>query len=306
MSGRIRAYVRQHHLALLCLFLILTGGTAYALDGSNTVFTDDIVDKQVKTADLDTEAVTSGRLGSDSVNTNKIAPGGVRTADLGDAAVSQAKLGPNAVNSAKVADNTLTGADVNESTLNIPGGGGGIVPAVRATSPDNPEFFSGDCLHFGATIPNNGNDASTLVPFASEDYDIGGTDADGLHTADPDCDPITARLTAPINGIYLMTATARWQGEDNNCSGCEYGFRDIAIRKDGATILARDTEPATVVAGGTFIENNPTSQTVTTVARLSANSYVEMLAKHGHANSLLQILDPNGTNFTMTWLGPAP
>jgi hypothetical protein len=32
--------------------LVLTGGTAYALDGSNTVFGDDIVDGQVRTADI--------------------------------------------------------------------------------------------------------------------------------------------------------------------------------------------------------------------------------------------------------------
>src|SRR5215216_6371918 len=55
MGVRIRNYIRQHHVGLLALFLALTGGTAYALDGSNTVFSDDIVNAEVQTADIDND-----------------------------------------------------------------------------------------------------------------------------------------------------------------------------------------------------------------------------------------------------------
>ena len=34
-------------MSTLAVFFALAGGTAYALDGSNTVFTDDIIDNQV-------------------------------------------------------------------------------------------------------------------------------------------------------------------------------------------------------------------------------------------------------------------
>jgi hypothetical protein len=61
----------------LALFLVLTGGTAVALTGSNTVFTDDITNGHVRNADI----------------------------------------GGNAVGGGKVADNSLSGADVNESTF---------------------------------------------------------------------------------------------------------------------------------------------------------------------------------------------
>jgi hypothetical protein len=49
--------MRQHLtysnvIATLCLFLLLGGGTAVALQGSNTVFSDDIVNGQVKSADV--------------------------------------------------------------------------------------------------------------------------------------------------------------------------------------------------------------------------------------------------------------
>src|SRR3954468_12420725 len=83
----IREHLRSNIVGYVALFVALTGGTAYALDGSNTVFSDDIVNGQVKGADLD----------SDSVGTPKIIDGGVRSAD--------------------VLDDTLSGSDINESTL---------------------------------------------------------------------------------------------------------------------------------------------------------------------------------------------
>jgi hypothetical protein len=121
-------------ISVVALFVALGGTSAYALEGSNTVFTDDIVDQQVKTADIDAAAVTNGKIASDAVNSAKIASGGVTTTDLADAAVAQAKLGPNSVISRKVADNSLKGDDIDESTLsNVKG----TVGPTEGTSADN-------------------------------------------------------------------------------------------------------------------------------------------------------------------------
>ena len=51
-------------LAWICLIMILSGGTAYALDGKNTVFSDDIVNGQVRSIDVanDTTGPPSGVL----------------------------------------------------------------------------------------------------------------------------------------------------------------------------------------------------------------------------------------------------
>jgi hypothetical protein len=54
-------------VASLALFLALTGGTALALSGSNTVFSDDIVDGQVKKPDLADGSVGSKQLTDGSV-----------------------------------------------------------------------------------------------------------------------------------------------------------------------------------------------------------------------------------------------
>ncbi len=48
MGRRIRGRLTYANvIATLALFLVLTGGTAVALKGSNTVFSDDIVNDQV-------------------------------------------------------------------------------------------------------------------------------------------------------------------------------------------------------------------------------------------------------------------
>jgi hypothetical protein len=114
MSNRIRNHIRANVLGFLALFLVLSTGSAVALNGSNTVFSDDIVNGEVKTPDLGANAVASG----------KIADGQVTTADLGANSVSAGKIAGNAVNSSKVADNSLTGVDIDESTLALGETGG--------------------------------------------------------------------------------------------------------------------------------------------------------------------------------------
>jgi hypothetical protein len=78
MVSRIRSRLTYANVvASLALFLVLSGGTAVALTGSNTVFSDDIVNGQVKATDL----------------------------------------GPGSVGGSEVQDNSVTGADVKESSL---------------------------------------------------------------------------------------------------------------------------------------------------------------------------------------------
>jgi hypothetical protein len=83
-------------IALIALFVSL-GGTAAALSGSNTVFSDDIVDNQVFSADVRNDTLSGGGLGA-------------------------ADLQPNSVGTSEAVNNSLTGADVNEGTLSLPAG----------------------------------------------------------------------------------------------------------------------------------------------------------------------------------------
>jgi hypothetical protein len=81
----------------LALFLVLSGGTAFALTGSNTVFSDDIVDGDVTSDDIGSNAVKFPELDSTAVTGSKVRDGTLFGADVGN--------------------DSLTGSDIVESTL---------------------------------------------------------------------------------------------------------------------------------------------------------------------------------------------
>jgi hypothetical protein len=151
MSTRIRAHIRSNVVGYIALFLVLTGGTAQALQGSNTVFSDDIVNREVKTADLGVRAVTANR------------------------------LAPNSVGSARVIDESLTGADIVESTLDqVPD----AAHADRAANADNAAAIGDGSvtpLSFGAITRRS---ASIMIAGGTAENGAYNTG-----TQDVDCQP---------------------------------------------------------------------------------------------------------------------
>lgn len=115
-------------LAVVVTLGLGTYGTASALSGSNTVYTDDIVDQQVYGKD-----VRDGTL-----------------------------------HGADVADNSLTGNDIAESTLKLPIAWKAIPPPAAASASCQAGDFHGDGAAFGQglLIPKAGKDASGIVHLA--------------------------------------------------------------------------------------------------------------------------------------------
>ena len=130
MLARLRARLTfANACSFLALLIALGTGSAYA---ANTVFSTDIVDGEVKTADLHGNAVTSNRIypgsvtntdiGADAVDGSKIldeslfdtdlAVGSVRTSQILDGQVGNADLANSAVNGAKVSNNSITTSDI--------------------------------------------------------------------------------------------------------------------------------------------------------------------------------------------------
>jgi hypothetical protein len=105
-------------VALVALFVSL-GGTAAALQGSNTVFSDDIVDGQVRSQDISN---TNGVRSVDVRNDN-LTGGGLTAADLGANSVLTAEIGTGAVTGGKVAANTLGTGQVSEASLDYASAG---------------------------------------------------------------------------------------------------------------------------------------------------------------------------------------
>ena len=66
--SRIRSRLTYANVvASLALFLVLSGGTAVALTGSNTVFSDDIVDGQVRSSDVHNDSLTGADVNEPSL-----------------------------------------------------------------------------------------------------------------------------------------------------------------------------------------------------------------------------------------------
>ena len=126
MLGKFRARLTYANVvASLALFLVLAGGSAVALTGTNTVFSDDIVDGEVKYADIGVQAVSSTRIWDQSIQ------------------------------SIDVKDNALTGTDITESTLGtVPRSSNGVYRIRRTLGIDQavaPVTLDGIQLSFSCT-----------------------------------------------------------------------------------------------------------------------------------------------------------
>jgi hypothetical protein len=169
----------------IALFLALSTGAAYA---ANTVFSSDIVNGEVKTADIAALAVTTGKLAGDAVTGAKIADNAINSArvtngtllgvDLADGTVTGLKiedgtvetvdLADGSVETAKVQDGAITSAKVLDDT----NAGGGLGPQDLASSSVGSPEIATDAVA-ATEIQNNSIDAGEIVDFGLANEDVG-------------------------------------------------------------------------------------------------------------------------------------
>jgi hypothetical protein len=232
----MRQWLRSHLtyanvMVTILAFIVLGGGSAVALSGSNTVFSDDLVDNQVFSADVRNDTLSGGGLAAPDLRTNSV----------GSSEVSNGSLG--------------TGELAHS------------IPTARVTR-------SG-----AQSIPDSLN---TNLAFDQERYDAAGVHDNATNNS---------RLTAPVTGIYAVTAQFTWGGS----AGA--GSRFAGVMKNGSTLIARSQQ-----LPGDDDEN------ITTQVRLAAGDYVEVLVLQTSggsltiaANGMAQQITPE---FSMTWLAP--
>jgi hypothetical protein len=93
MQSTLRAYVRRHHVALLALFVALTGTATAAVDlGRNSVRSKHIGPGQVKRSDI----------ASNAIDTGKVANGGLIAADFASGQLPRGEPGPPGENATKL------------------------------------------------------------------------------------------------------------------------------------------------------------------------------------------------------------
>jgi hypothetical protein len=123
---RIRSHLTFANVtSFLALFIVLTGGTAVALTGSNTVFSDDIVNNQVRSADVRDDTLASGGLQAVDLRSSSVGSSEVRDNDLTGTDI-------NSLTGTDINDNSLTGTDIIDDSL----GGADIFEASLGKVPD--------------------------------------------------------------------------------------------------------------------------------------------------------------------------
>jgi hypothetical protein len=224
--SRIRRHLTFANVASgIALFVAISGGTAVALSGSNTVFTDDVAN--------DTQPASGGN-----------PAGGLVAADLRPSSVGQSEIAANGVGTADIASS---------------------IPTAHVT-------------HSVA----DGISGFDTVAFDTERYDTRSMHDNATNNS---------RLTAPVKGIYAVTAQVEWSNVFAN------DIRFLGLRKNGTTDISVDEEPA---------DPGANTQQVSTQVQLAANDYVEVVANTGAEAATVSKINQFSPEFSMTWLAPGP
>jgi hypothetical protein len=176
---------------------------------------------------------------------------------IASGAVTNPKLANGAVNAAKVANGSLGTGEFASS-----------IPAVHVTRSS------------AQTIQNVVN---TPISFGVERYDTAN-----MHSTNVALAP---RLTAPVDGIYEVTAEIRWEGDPGGT------VRTLSIEKNGGNPIALEAEPP----------GNLAVEIATAQVQLQAGDFVEAVAIQDSGGSLdVQKFVDSAPEFSMTWLAPGP
>lgn len=151
---RIRSHFRSNIIGYLALLVL--GGTAAALPGKNTVFSDDIVSGEVKKVDIGRNAVTAAKIGNGEVSSRHIKSDAVNGARVIDGSLTGAELAADSLTSAHV--NFVRGADIDEGTLGeVPSaiaGGVGRMAQGGSCDPETESYVS--CGSLTIDLPAQG------------------------------------------------------------------------------------------------------------------------------------------------------
>lgn len=138
MISRLLKLAASQSAGLFALFLVLSGGTAYALSGHNTVFSDDITNGQVRSVDIRDNDVSTVDVADESLTGNDVAP------------------------------DSLGGGDINESQL-------GTVPNSSALGGRGPGSFASSSVYKKESpiqAGTNHGDGTFIISFGCDAGDI--------------------------------------------------------------------------------------------------------------------------------------
>ena len=228
-------------------------------------------------------------MGGTSYAAATLAANSVGTKQLKKNAVTNAKIKNAAVTGAKVKDGSLTGADVVASTLGkVPSAASADTVVDGAVGPAKFGAIPGARVQRDAAISIPSSSASTVLSYDATDFNV-----DGVYDSTK-----PTKMTAPITGRYLITASARW---DSNAAGRRVIALNVNYPAAGWAQIARSSVSANWTTTAAFYPE----QTAQTIYKLNAGDYVEVWVAQDSGSALdLMVGVDNAVTFSMQWLAP--
>ena len=109
----IRDHLRSNVVGYIALLCFAMSGTAVALDGSDTVFSDDIVNGQVRTDDIS----NSNGVRSVDVRDDTLDGGGLTVEDLAPDSVTRSEVANNAVGSTEIDTDGVNSPEIGAASV---------------------------------------------------------------------------------------------------------------------------------------------------------------------------------------------
>src|SRR4051794_33328652 len=144
---RFRNHIRSNVVGYIAIFLFAMSGTAIALDGSNTVFSDDIVNGQVKSADIGNQQVQSVDVKDETLTGADVANQSLNSTYVDASSIN---LATGTGNAASCNDDEVTGSACVSTTVNM----GGIGPITIHATGTWDTFRFNDAAGANATSDN--------------------------------------------------------------------------------------------------------------------------------------------------------
>jgi hypothetical protein len=255
----------------IALFLVLSGGSAYALTGSNTVFSDDIVDGEVRTADIADASVGTEEVINQSLSYLDVASDSIYGFNIHDESVGGPDIATNGVGPTEIRDNSVGLGE-------IVAGGVGTAEIVNGSVRPEDTSVRPAARVWRDSLMATPESTQQDVVFNKEIYDTYGL----FDPSAPD------RLTAPIAGYYYIQGDASIKGE----------LFSVALKLDGTTVAQASSND----------EDRPTHYeewNVSTLIRMNAGQTVRLSYATGNVRSAtLGSFPQSSPVLSMHWVGP--
>ncbi len=258
---KARRYLTYPHVVSTLALFVALGGSAWALS-KNSVGSKQIKSNAVKVAELADNSVTSA----------EVANGSLLGADFASGQLPAGAQGPQGEPGPPGPSTGPAGGDLAGDFPN---------PSIAAGAVTPPKFGVLPAARVRRTTPQ----AITTATIPKIEFDAERFDPANMHDNSTD----NTRVTAPIGGIYLITAGVRWEGNVN-------GGRFISIRVNGERVQSQ---------WGRANGGSNTDQSVSTVFKLAPGDFVELEVSQDTGGNLNVIPnDPHSLEMSVAWIGP--